>query len=341
MLALPEFSQQDYRLFPSRQDTRAAAADFYGMTYIPDTLPPALAPRQLHLLLNGACPMRCNRFGACYGPAYDRRGEVSADQWLESFRSFWVPQGVQLVTISGGEPMLRPDLEDLVVGLRELGILVTLSTLGRGRRHDKLVNRPRLLAALHNVGVPMHGHTAKAHGRYMVTAAGQPAHQSWHDSLEIVQVVSGLGYNLMVDIRSVVTPLTWWSLLWLPEVLCATEGVNLDYAEWTVYEPNFRSGPRQNAPNRAAVELPPGAFEQFCREAFRRMARQRQLLMFKSQSVSRAGGKYCFADPDGNVTLELATAEGGLQVVRLGHISRPDELTENFNRIIAMVPLAA
>jgi PqqA peptide cyclase len=83
------------------------------------------------------CPLRC---GYCSNPvqADPARDELTADRWrdvLDQARQL----GVLQVHFSGGEPVLRPDLADLVAHARALGMYTNLITSGvglsRGRLH--------------------------------------------------------------------------------------------------------------------------------------------------------------------------------------------------------------
>ena len=86
--------------------------------------------------LTHRCPLHCPY---CSNPVElaAKRDELSTDQWLtvlDAARDI----GVLQVHMSGGEPLLRPDLPALVERASELGCYVNLVTSGLGLTQDRL-----------------------------------------------------------------------------------------------------------------------------------------------------------------------------------------------------------
>jgi pyrroloquinoline quinone biosynthesis protein E len=82
-------------------------------------------PPAAHVLLTRRCNARCVH---CF--QVERTGdELTTDQWRTVFRRL-ADAGILLLTLSGGEPTLRPDLLDLVRAARALAFSVTLKTNG-------------------------------------------------------------------------------------------------------------------------------------------------------------------------------------------------------------------
>jgi MoaA/NifB/PqqE/SkfB family radical SAM enzyme len=74
------------------------------------------------------CNLRCVH---CYSGSRDRRyeGELSTDEGkalIEDLADFGVP----VILFSGGEPLLRPDILELIAGARNRGVRSVLSTNG-------------------------------------------------------------------------------------------------------------------------------------------------------------------------------------------------------------------
>lgn len=66
------------------------------------------------------CPLHC---AFCYNPTdYDKhtQNELSTEQWIKALREARKLGAIQL-GISGGEPLLRDDIEDIVVEAKKLG----------------------------------------------------------------------------------------------------------------------------------------------------------------------------------------------------------------------------
>ena len=102
---------------------------------------PRIAPRPgppLWLLfeLTYRCPLHCV---FCYNPTdFSRTGpELKTDDWLRVLREARALGAVQL-GLSGGEPLVRDDLETIVAAAHELGFYTNLITSGVGLNETRL-----------------------------------------------------------------------------------------------------------------------------------------------------------------------------------------------------------
>ena len=102
------------------------------------------APLWLLLELTYRCPLHCV---FCYNPTeFDRTGsELETDDWLRVLTEARALGAVQL-GLSGGEPLVREDLETIVGRAHELGYYINLITSGIG------MTEPRI-AALKRAGL--------------------------------------------------------------------------------------------------------------------------------------------------------------------------------------------
>jgi len=96
----------------------------------------AEAPFGLLAELTHRCPLQC---GYCSNPVelVRRNAELDTEAWRRVFdqaRSL----GALQIHLSGGEPLLRPDLPELVVHANSLGCYVNLVTSGVGLSRDRL-----------------------------------------------------------------------------------------------------------------------------------------------------------------------------------------------------------
>jgi|GEM_PF-7068978 len=314
----------------------------------------SLPDDHLTILLLGACAMRCK---TCFGPEYEITGSVTAEDWINSVSDYWVPRrGIRELTISGGEPLLwrdrtGADLEDLMVGMREEnpGLGITLSTIGRGRKRDKLIGRVGIIQSATTIGLPLYGDTAEAHGAHQLTAQGNPNLQGWHDVVEFLDASPDFPREdpLRIEIRSVLTQPNFQPLLGLPVLMRRWD--RIEKLDWCLYEPNFLTGPvRQAYRDEATLPLEgAGSFRDFveqvcgpvdfdptqkhCRYPLRGLE-ARDLIPYPVQGVT---GKYIFASPDGRVTIEGQDKEVPnlfSPIFPVGHIRRPEELDEGFER---------
>jgi pyrroloquinoline quinone biosynthesis protein E len=97
---------------------------------------PVDPPWALLAELTHACPLRC---GYCSNPVEltRRSRELSTADWCEVLRQAG-EMGVVHTHLSGGEPLLRPDLAEIVAAAESAGIYTQLVTSGVG------LDRPRL-----------------------------------------------------------------------------------------------------------------------------------------------------------------------------------------------------
>jgi radical SAM protein with 4Fe4S-binding SPASM domain len=91
---------------------------------------------RLPVLGEAALTYRCNeRCRFCYAGCGDCRagdsaGELSTEEWKRIIRLFKEEAKIPFFSFTGGEPLLRPDLEELASHARSLGLRVNLITNG-------------------------------------------------------------------------------------------------------------------------------------------------------------------------------------------------------------------
>src|SRR5512135_1802139 len=78
---------------------------------------------------------RCNHeclhcYNAWKNPVDYPMGELGAGETLEMLGKLLDETGARLVSLTGGEPMLRPDVYEIVDSLRARGVTVNLITNG-------------------------------------------------------------------------------------------------------------------------------------------------------------------------------------------------------------------
>lgn len=83
------------------------------------------------------CPLHC---AFCYNPTdYDKhtQNELSTEQWIQALRDARKLGALQL-GISGGEPLLRDDIEEIVAEAHQLGYYTNLITSGVGLTEKRI-----------------------------------------------------------------------------------------------------------------------------------------------------------------------------------------------------------
>lgn len=91
--------------------------------------------RSIDLDVTYRCPLSCSQ---CYAADYTRAGPVLTGGELTGLFEQAQRLGAIHVNISGGEALLRDDLEDIVARARNSGLLVSLCTSGMGLRQRRL-----------------------------------------------------------------------------------------------------------------------------------------------------------------------------------------------------------
>ena len=99
---------------------------------------PKGSPRWLLAELTYRCPLQCPY---CSNPVdYVRHSEeLSTDEWKRVFTQAREMGAVQL-GLSGGEPLIRPDLEELISHARALGFYINLISSGYGLTEEKVAS---------------------------------------------------------------------------------------------------------------------------------------------------------------------------------------------------------
>jgi pyrroloquinoline quinone biosynthesis protein E len=97
---------------------------------------PARPPLWLLLELTYKCPLHCV---FCYNPTDFAKttAELTTDEWLKTLREARKLGAVQL-GLSGGEPLLRDDLEIIVAEAHQLGFYTNLVTSGVGLNEKRI-----------------------------------------------------------------------------------------------------------------------------------------------------------------------------------------------------------
>jgi pyrroloquinoline quinone biosynthesis protein E len=148
----------------------------------------AARPYTLVAELTYRCPLRCVY---CSNPLdwASHRDALSTADWLRVFREAEALGVVQL-NLTGGEPLLRPDLEALVEGARSLDLYTNLITSGIPLTHERLAGFKT--RGLDNVQVSIQDVTAATSDRI----AGL---KSFDRKLEVARWVKDLGLPLTVN----------------------------------------------------------------------------------------------------------------------------------------------
>jgi pyrroloquinoline quinone biosynthesis protein E len=178
-------------------------------------MPDAVRPYTLVAELTYRCPLRCVY---CSNPLdFAHRGDrLSTDDWLRVFREA-EDLGVVQLNLTGGEPLVRDDLEALVEGARGLDLYTNLITSGIPLTRERLAGLRAL--GLDSVQISVQDVAAAASDRI----AGL---RSFDRKLEVARWVKELGMPLTLN-----TVLHRDNLEHVPDVIALAERLAADRLE--------------------------------------------------------------------------------------------------------------
>ena len=152
---------------------------------------PENPPRPLWLLaeLTYACPLQCPY---CSNPLDFARtkGELTTQQWIDTLREARRLGAAQL-GFSGGEPLVRRDLEDLVAEARNLGYYTNLITSAIGMDAARVARLRE--AGLDHIQISFQASDAELNNRFAGTDAF--AHK-----VEMARAVKAQGYPMVLNV---------------------------------------------------------------------------------------------------------------------------------------------
>jgi len=121
---------------------------------------PLSAPLRMDLALTFQCQNNCVH---CYAGGPHQTAELTTQQWKEVIKKL-EDIGVFIATFTGGEPTLKPDLQELLKFAQDSGIVTGLVTNGRKLKDNEYVKSLED-AGLDFVQITLESHKAAVHDR--------------------------------------------------------------------------------------------------------------------------------------------------------------------------------
>ncbi len=107
-----------------------------------------LAPESLDIIPTSKCNLNCSM---CWGPFHYIDDKISTKQWKEILR-FFKKNGTKKIIFTGGEPLLRDDIIEIMAFSKKLGYTTTLST-----NTLLLKNKEEIIKYVDQIGIPIDG----------------------------------------------------------------------------------------------------------------------------------------------------------------------------------------
>jgi pyrroloquinoline quinone biosynthesis protein E len=173
-------------------------------------------PLWLVLELTYRCPLKCPW---CNNPLdFDElKNELTTEEWKKVLRDARAIGSLQL-GFSGGEPMLRPDLEELVDEGSRLGYYTNLITSGMGLSKDRLSELKR--CGLKQIQVSLQ-HSNREKNDIMVGV------QSHDEKMAVIEEVKAQGFPVVLNV-----PLSRYNIEAVDDIIDMAARTGVEYIEF-------------------------------------------------------------------------------------------------------------
>ncbi len=162
------------------------------------------------------CPMHC---AFCYNPTdYDKhtKNELSTEEWVSALREARKMGAIQL-GISGGEPLLRDDIEEIVAEAHKLGYYSNLITSGVGLTEKRI--QAFREAGLDHIQLSMHDITEEINNFITNT-------KTFQLKQKVAAMIKGHGYPMVLNVV-----IHRYNIEHIGQILEMAEALGADYVE--------------------------------------------------------------------------------------------------------------
>ena len=162
------------------------------------------------------CPLHC---AFCYNPTdYDKhtQNELSTEQWINALRDARKMGAIQL-GISGGEPLLRDDIEDIVIEAKKLGYYSNLITSGVGLTEKRIQAFKE--GGLDHIQLSMHDITEEINNFITNT-------KTFELKKKVAAMIKNHGYPMVLNVV-----IHRYNIGHIKEILEMAEALGADYVE--------------------------------------------------------------------------------------------------------------
>lgn len=172
-------------------------------------------PLWLVLELTYRCPLQCPW---CNNPLdYESYNELNTEEWKRVLREARALGSVQL-GFSGGEPMLRPDLEELVEEADKLGFYTNLITSGVGLNRERLTKLKEV--GLKQVQLSLQSSDKKINDDLVGV-------ESFDIKIEVLKMIKEFDFPMVLNV-----PVSRHNIAQIPDIIKLAEETGVDYIEF-------------------------------------------------------------------------------------------------------------
>lgn len=162
------------------------------------------------------CPLHC---AFCYNPTdYDKhtQNELTTEQWKQTLRDARKLGAIQL-GISGGEPLLRDDIEEIVIEAHKLGYYSNLITSGVGLTEQRI--QALKAGGLDHIQLSMHDITEEINNFITNT-------KTFQLKKKVAAMIKSHGYPMVLNVV-----IHRYNIDHMKEILEMAEALGADYIE--------------------------------------------------------------------------------------------------------------
>ncbi len=268
----------------------------------------------INLAIGPMCPVRCEGCYTHFGNTFSRGGLITAAD-ITAFAQVAHAEGVRQATLSGGDPLFHPEIVPIAFGLKKLGFIVKVDTMGTA-----LLDSARVLFKGRGLAAKVDVEDLKLH----VDFVSIPLDGSRQETLEKFRCGRK---NLFTETRAVAQLLRNSGVAFgfntvantsnLSELLAVRDiAAEWGASEWQIFEYD-PTGPNPSA-HKSRLRLASGQFSEFTRE----LGSTYGHLRIVCKNLEDRAGAYFLVDDSGHAWKPCGD---GLRHV-LGHITRDREL---------------
>lgn len=235
-------------------------------------------PKSIDINPTAKCNLACE---FCWGPDHNIPDGLNTNQWKDAIKLF-AQNGTSAIVFTGGEPLIRTDIGELVKFSKDQGMRVTLST------NTLLLKKKasQVLPFINEVGIPLDGSTKENNS---IMRVGNT--RAFKASLEAMDLLSTEYPEIEVTVRTVVSKVNKDDIRNIGNLLEGKEG---QFDRWKLY---------QFAPvsigshHRDKFEISQEEFENIAKM----LVNQFPKLPIVAYPSQQRIGRYIFLGPEGNI----------------------------------------
>lgn len=241
-------------------------------------------PKRIDVNPTAKCNLRCT---FCWGPDHNIPDGIDTQEWKKII-GFFAANGTKEIVFTGGEPLIRPDLNQLLRFSKQQGLRVTLST------NTILLTEKRateLLPYIDEIGVPVDGSNPAKNYLMRTSLAPDLGKRHFLSAMETLSRIRGLNSLIEITIRTVVSKVNKHDI---PAIGKLLNGQKMNWDRWKIYQFTPVS---IGAENKSLHKISDAEFNKIGRQILNAWPESSIQIYPSNDRI----GKYFFLGPDGGI----------------------------------------